>query len=316
VILITGGLGFIGSHTARAVLDQGESCLLVQRRDPVLPGFLAGEALVAQADITDLDQLLALGRRHAITGIIHLAGSIPWPPGADEPVAGSRKAITSLLNVLQAALEWQVPRVSLASTIGVYYGGVRLGGEPMREDLPLPMTAGPPIPTFKKIGELLGGYVGAATGLEVVHCRIGGIWGPLGNPASPFVPAAQLVHAAVRGTAPDLSALYAPPYAGDGGDLCYVKDCARGLALLQLAGPLQHHTYNVASGRVTTNAELAAAITQAIPGAAVELPAGGGQDNLCLDITRLAADTGYTPEWDPPRAAADYVAWLRAGHAR
>jgi nucleoside-diphosphate-sugar epimerase len=30
VILITGGLGFIGSHTARALLDLGESCLLTQ----------------------------------------------------------------------------------------------------------------------------------------------------------------------------------------------------------------------------------------------------------------------------------------------
>ena len=32
MILITGGLGFIGSHTTRALLDLGESCVLVQRR--------------------------------------------------------------------------------------------------------------------------------------------------------------------------------------------------------------------------------------------------------------------------------------------
>jgi UDP-glucose 4-epimerase len=41
MILITGGLGFIGSHTARALLDLGEPCVLVQRRQPVLPNFLA-----------------------------------------------------------------------------------------------------------------------------------------------------------------------------------------------------------------------------------------------------------------------------------
>lgn len=29
MILITGGLGFIGSHTTRALLDLGESCVLV-----------------------------------------------------------------------------------------------------------------------------------------------------------------------------------------------------------------------------------------------------------------------------------------------
>jgi len=32
MILITGGLGFIGAHTARALLDLGESCLLTQHR--------------------------------------------------------------------------------------------------------------------------------------------------------------------------------------------------------------------------------------------------------------------------------------------
>ncbi len=41
MILITGGLGFIGSHTTRALLDLGESCVLVQRRAPELPADLA-----------------------------------------------------------------------------------------------------------------------------------------------------------------------------------------------------------------------------------------------------------------------------------
>lgn len=95
-----------------------------------------------------------------------------------------------------------------------------------------------------------------------------------------------------------------------------MKDCARGIALLQLADQLSYRTYNVASGRVTTNAELAAAISNAVPGTTVELPAGGGEDNLCLDISRIAKDTGYAPAYDPERAVADYICWLRAGHER
>lgn len=39
----------------------------------------------------------------------------------------------------------------------------------MREDVPLPITADAVIPTFKKIGELLGGYIGGASGLEVLR---------------------------------------------------------------------------------------------------------------------------------------------------
>ena len=123
MILVTGGLGFIGSHTTQALLDLGESCVLVQRREPVLPEDLAGHdgqrVFTERADVTDLAALLEVGTRHRITGLIHLAGSVPWPPGADEPLEGARKAIGSLLNVLQAARDWQVPRVAIASTIGV-----------------------------------------------------------------------------------------------------------------------------------------------------------------------------------------------------
>jgi len=98
----------------------------------------------------------------------------------------------------------------------------------------LPMTAGHAIPAFKKIGELLADYVSDATDLEVISFRIGSIWGPLGRAASPFFAAPQLVHAAVRGTSPDLSALPSPARADDGIDLCYVRDCGRAIALLQV----------------------------------------------------------------------------------
>jgi UDP-glucose 4-epimerase len=322
MILITGGLGFIGSHTTRALLDLGESCVLVQRRAAAVPDDLADEVgrrvFVEQADIADRRAFVDIGRRHKITGIVHLAGSMPWPPGADEPVDGARKAVDSLLNVLQAARDWEVARVGAASTIGVY-GGVA-EEPPYREDMPLPMTAGHVIPAFKKIGELLSDYVGDATGMEVVSFRIGSIWGPLGRDASPFFAAPQLVHAAAGGTSPDLSALRSPAHADDGIDLCYVKDCGRAIALLQVAEQLSYRTYNVATGRVTTYGELISAIKKIIPDAQIELPGGldpnGAGHDLYLDITRIGQDTGYLPAYDAERATADYIGWLRAGNER
>lgn len=321
MILVTGGLGFVGLHTTRALLEAGESCVLVQRREPVLPADLAGEegarVFTERADIADLAALREIGTRHKVTGIVHLAGSVPWPPGAEPPVEGARTAVGGLLNVLQAAGDWQVPRVGIASTVGVY-GGVT-GDPPYREDVPLPMTSGHVIQAFKKVGELLAGYLAGATGIEVISYRISP-WGPGGNPASPFTAAPQLVHAAARGIAPDFSALPSPPHAGDGLDMCYVKDCARAIALLQLASRLNHRTYNIASGKVLTNAEVAAAVAKLVPGARTKLPEGrsqaGSGPGLCLDISRLRADTGYRPEYDTEAAVADYLAWLRAGHDR
>jgi UDP-glucose 4-epimerase len=309
MMLVTGGLGFIGSHTTRALLDLGEPCVLVQRRTTDGPPEFIGDAVVEQADIIDLEALLDIGTRHKITGIVHLAGSVPWPPGAHEPVHGARKAITSLLNVLQAARDWGVPRVGVASTIGVY-GGVS-SPSPLGEDLPLPMVSGHVIPAFKKIGELLTDYLGGATGVEIVNYRIAAIWGPLGRAASPFFAAPQLVHAAAHGTTPDLTSLYAPAHAEDASDLCYARDCGRAIALLQLADRLNHRTYNVASGRATTNAEIIAAIRQVVPDARVDLPTGGTSEPLYLDITRLQQDTGYHPEYDTERAVADCLTWLR-----
>jgi UDP-glucose 4-epimerase len=101
--------------------------------------------------------------------------------------------------------------------------------------------------------------------------------------------------------------------------MCYVKDCARAIALLQLAPRLSHRTYNIASGAVLANGDVAAALRQLVPDARVELPEGrapGSGPELCLDITRLRQDTGYQPAYDTDRAVADYLTWLRAGHER
>ncbi|KIZ16761.1 NAD-dependent epimerase/dehydratase family protein [Streptomyces natalensis] len=314
MILVTGGLGFIGSHTVRALLDLGEDCVVVQRRAPELPAVLAGagaRVAVEQADITDRDALLPIGRRHTITGIVHLAGSVPWPPAPHAPVEATRRALGGLLNIAQAAQEWGVRRLGVASTIGVYFGAKNDG--PLREDAPLPMNAPVSIPTFKKVGELLGGYLADTTGLDIVNYRISGTWGPLGHP-DPFFAAPALIHAAARGTAPDLSHLVGPAFAEDGLDLNYVKDTGRAIALLQLADRLNHRTYNVGSGRATTNTQLIEAIKKVAPDAQVGLPTGGDAPHLVLDISRLQEDTGYQAQYDTERAVSDYIAWLRAGN--
>jgi UDP-glucose 4-epimerase len=319
MILVTGGLGFIGVHTTRALLDLGESCVLTQRHTTQIPDWIQNEvgrrAFIEPVDIIDQTALLGLGRRYSITGIVHLAGGAK--PGALEPIDDLRANTQALLNVLQATKEWAVPRISIASTIGVY-GGVH--DLPFREDMPLPMIAGHGIPTNKKCAELMAGYIAAGLGFEAVHLRISAIWGPLGRSESRFFDLPQLVHAAVKGEAPDFSPPRRQAYAEDGGDLCYVKDCGRAIALLQLTRTLRHATYNVGSGRATTNKEVVAAIKRVLPDIEIEIPEGhnpsGPGGHFTLDITRLREDTGYVPEYDVERGIADYVGWLRAGNPR
>ena len=314
MILITGGLGFIGSHVTRALLDLGESCVLLQRRTSGPSELIAGDEgarpVTEQADVTDQDALRDIAGRHKITGIVHLAGGFGLD--ASDPIAGARRGTEGLLNVFQLAAERGVTRVGVASTIGVYDGP---GESPLREDLPLPLTAVHPIPAAKKVHELLADFVANGTGLEIYLMRIGAVWGPLGRPASRFFAAPELVHAAVSGRAPDQ-----PPYAAGGADLIYARDCGRAIALLQLAERLSHRTYNVSGGRFTSNAELAAAIADVVPGPYPGLrdgrdPHGPGRD-VYLDIARLREDVGFESGYDTPAAVADYVGWLRSGHER
>jgi UDP-glucose 4-epimerase len=73
MILVTGGFGSIGAHTALALADLGEHVVVTRHRKAAPPSFLEGRVTVEQADLADLEALRAIGDRHEITGIVHLA---------------------------------------------------------------------------------------------------------------------------------------------------------------------------------------------------------------------------------------------------
>ncbi|WP_232662749.1 NAD-dependent epimerase/dehydratase family protein [Pseudonocardia sp. TRM90224] len=304
-ILVTGGLGMIGAHTARALLDLGHDVVVTTHRRGEIPSFLAGRVTVEPLDVTDRDAFLALGERHEISDIVHLAGSIP-----DDPVDFFRTDLTGLLNALDAARAWQVRRFAVASSLGVYIGRPEI---PWTEDLDQPTTALPHlIIAFKKAVEPITTHSLQGSGVQPVVLRIGTIWGPLVDPESPFFHIPPFINAVLRGEEPR------PLYADDGGDCCYAPDAGRAIALLTSAETLQHDTYNVSSGRPVANREFADALTAITPGLPLDLLPGrqhGPGADPHLDITRLTRDTGFTPAFDVADAVADYVKW-RADNAR
>jgi nucleoside-diphosphate-sugar epimerase len=309
MILVTGGLGMIGAHTARALVDLGHEVVVTSHHRAEVPSFLAGKVTVASLDVTDRDAFLALADRHDISDIsdiVHLAGSVP---DAD-PVDFFRTDTTGLLNALDAARTWGVRRFAVASSLGVYLGRSEI---PWHEDLALP-TADLPhlIIAFKKAVEPLTTHSLAGSGVQPVVLRIGSIWGPLMDPESPFNPIPPYISAVLRGEQPR------PPHAEDGGDSCYAPDAGRAIALLTTEETLRHNTYNVSSGRPLTNRELADALVAITPGLRLDLLPGrqnGPGADPYLDITRLTTDTGFTPAFDVASAVADYVAW-RADNPR
>lgn len=309
MILVTGGLGFIGAHTVRALASLGRPCLAATRRpapDPAPFADLGDTVTVVRADAADPSSLRRAGDGHRVSGIVHLAAPVPGPPG--EQAAFVRTSVTALLNLLDAAAAWGVPRVSLASSVGVYQG---VPDTPWREDARLRQLAIDPIPAAKHAAELLAAIATQSAGPQVINLRIATIWGPGNASRAPVVP--NLVHAAVRG-----EPVQQPVYADDGSDLCYVADCARAIALVQCADTLPHPIYNIGSGRPTRPAQVCDALSRIIPGAALDLtpgrdPRGPGHDTW-LDVTRLRHDTGYQPTYDLDRGLREYTDWLRDGH--
>ena len=77
MILVTGGLGFIGIHTALALLDLGETCVLTQHRTSTIPSFVETEIgkriFIERVDITNPSAFMEIGKRFKINGIVHLA---------------------------------------------------------------------------------------------------------------------------------------------------------------------------------------------------------------------------------------------------
>ena len=314
MILVTGGLGFIGLHTARAIIDCGEDVVLTQYRVAREPDFikadLGSHAFVEQLDVTDADRLAEIGKKYPITKIAHLAVPAMNALSASQDF---RTNMFGLINILEAAEAWGVEKVGVASSGTVYGGTAEI---PQREAVRVPLVGTNPTEAFKKSFEILGGHYADRTGLNFLNLRISSIWGPLYHSMTNLQ--SRVVHAAVNGT--ELKAgPRGPNYADDGNDMCYAKDCGRGIALLMTTDKLNHRTYNIGDGRPTTNSALVAAALKVIPDANLPLepghsPTTSGNVNY-QDITRIHEDTGYSPEYDIVSGVADYIEWLRAGNA-
>lgn len=296
--LVTGGAGFIGTHTTRALLDLGEAAVVASRTGRPGPDGAVSVAV----DCTDPASLRAVGERFDIDGIVHLAAGSLDP---DHPVDVAEADVLALLNVLRAAAEWDVRQLTVASTIGVYGGVPR---DSYREDALLVAEPGHLIPALRRTSEALA----LALSERAVMVRVGAIWGPGGRPVSRFFGAPQLVRASVTGGWPEGVEV---PHADDGVDMLYAPDCGRAIAAVHMAPTLRHRVYNIGSGTVTTNREVVDAIGADL-GSEPDLPLrpgrGRSEPDAAMDMTRLAADTGFAPRFDLARAVHDFRTFLSA----
>lgn len=314
MILITGGMGFIGLHTARRFVDQGQDVVITQFRARREPDFIKDElgkrVHVETLDVTDSQAVQAVCKKYSVERIVHLAvpGLGSLPPGEE-----TRVNVLGLVNMLEASEAAGVKRLSFASSVACYWS---LPRGPFLETTGLPTHSGTPTETFKKVEEVIALHYADRTGLDVVAMRIGGIYGPLYH--SMMNLPSRIAHAAARGTEPDFSPQRGgAPFEEDENDFCYVKDCAQGIQLLTMADKLPQRVYNVGAGQGTRNREVLEAARAVTPDVKGQMQPGKGaryKPDAYMDISRIRQDVGYEPKFDIRSAMADYIEWLRAGN--
>src|SRR3989475_5106441 len=262
MILIIGGMGFIGLNTALRFLEVGQRVVLSQHSARRIPDVLKNEIgtriMIAQMDVTNPYEVFEVIRRHQVESIINLMA----PPARSVSTQADYQLCTAgLQNVLEAARTFGLRRVSLRSSVGVS-GGIPAG--PYREDMPLPVPSPTQVSAFKKGMEMHAHYYAAQAKLDVVALRIGSIYGPLYY--SMHNPIGRMCHAAVHETEPDFGDRPGGKiFEDDQGDWTYVKDVARGIQIVHMAEKLAHRVYNIASGRATSNRDAFEAVLKASP---------------------------------------------------
>jgi len=317
--LVTGGLGFVGVHVVRSLLDAGHSVVSLDRDlpDAVHLRFLSGAEQHLQHVRADLAE--PVDRWQSLVGepdvVVHTAAVTPLAPG--EELAATARAVTvnvaATVQVLELAAALGASRVVHVSSGSVY--GVPAGdpatGPALGESSALaPRTV---YGITKAAADQLAQRYDELGACEVVVARLAQPYGPMERTTSSrsaLSPVHDWAAAALAGEPLELE----PGCLDRGRDYLYVVDVAQALVALALAPSLPHRVYNVSNGVCTTLREVRDHVVAAVGDTGttegpVNLPVEA--ERPVLSPARLTADTGWTATTTLDDGLAATLDWLR-----
>ena len=300
-VLITGGAGFIGSHSTAALLGQGVSVRVLDNLSNGKHANLNASALAdgrlsfIHGDVRDAAVVDAAAM--GMDAVLHLAAQVSVPLSVADPVASSTHNIAGFLNVLDAVRRLKIPRLVYASSAAVY-------GVP--EALPLleTNTAKPlsPYGLEKFINDQYAALYLELYGVSSVGMRYFNVYGPRQDPKSPYAGVISKFADGLEGAKP-LRVF------GNGlqtRDFIYVGDVARANALALQATVTG--VLNIGTGSSVTLLALIDAMTEAFGKPAVvrhEVPATGDIADSATNPARLQQTLGW-------QSTTPFVQGLRA----
>lgn len=177
-ILVTGGTGFIGSHTAVELINAGYKVVIVDNlsnsRADVIDGIekITGtRPAFENIDCCNMGDLDAVFSKYAnIEGIIHFAASKAVGESVEKPLPYYRNNITSLLNLLELMPKHNVRGIIFSSSCTVY-GQPTSDHLPVTEDAPIQKALSPYGNTKQINEEIIADYIHSGANIKSIILR-------------------------------------------------------------------------------------------------------------------------------------------------
>jgi nucleoside-diphosphate-sugar epimerase len=310
-ILVTGGLGHVGSWTAYNLAKQGSKVIIY---DPAVKHYeslgldflneVADHLIFEDGDVMDFQATSQVMKKYQdrIEGIIHTVALIGVPEFIDRPYRNVSLNTMGTLNMLEAARIFGVKKFVYISS-GAVYGdtqGTLHEGTPYKAvDL---------YGSTKIAGELFSQQYGDAFGMDIRIARVYFIYGP-GKLPSRMYP----LYKGLFGPLEDVFHYKAETGADTEIDFTHVWDVAQGVTKIYQIEQVENRVFNISSGVKVSLGKIVQIVKDIVKDdTGVHLGPGIGlKRGAPLDISRAREEVGYDPEFTNIRdGVRHYHEWI------
>ena len=325
--LVTGGAGYIGSHTVVALNDAGRDPVVLDdfsnaspRAVDAIRSLTRPDLPVVEGDAGDPDVLDGVFGEHRIDSVVHFAARKSVAESVSDPLGYYRSNLGSTIALAAVAIDRGVRRLVFSSSATVYGSASTL---PVTEDSPtVPEN---PYGETKLMGERILADAAAASDMTAVMLRYfnpvgahpSGLIGedPAGEPAN-LVPRLMQVASGRRGRLDVFGTDYSTVDGTAVRDYVHVMDLAEGhvAALDADIAPASSRVYNLGTGSGTTVLQLLAAASETL-GAQVPYEVAGRRpgdvEASWADCTRAGDQLGWQARRGLDEMLADHWNFAR-----
>src|ERR1700712_5197179 len=317
-VLVTGGAGYIGSHMVLALVEAGESVVVIDTLSTGFSTSLPEGVPLFIGDAADENLVEGVIAAHGVESIIHFAGSVVVPDSMRDPLAYYRNNTMTTRSLLNAAVKCGINRFIFSSTAAVYGNPDQV---PVAEEAPTrPMS---PYGSSKLMTEIMLHDTAAAHGMNYVVLRYFNVAGadPLARVVLATVGPTHLLKIAVEAATGQRAKIdvfgtdYPTPDGSCIRDFIHVSDLAQAhrAALSYLRAGGQSTTLNCGYGRGYSVLETIEAVRRVSGGNLTDQTAPRRPAHIMTmvaDTSRIRSVLDWTPQYDDLNSIARHaLAW-------